>query len=287
MFSLRKLESLTPKTRLRKLAALLLEAENALAGGAEAARTAGGRAAVDLSLFASVADSPVVRKTFPPHLLENLDRLSRSLRSAAPDTARIARQLNDLRFGLMRTLGMEAAEWNLEPPELPPGGERSSLPIRCFLEDIRSPFNVGAVFRTAEAFGVEKVMISRDTPLPTNRRAMRTSRGCERRIPWRVGDLADLQDEKNVFALETGGIPLDAFQLPEEGWVLVGSEELGLSPEALRIAARKSGRVSIPMRGAKRSLNVSVAFGILLWEWSRRLAGPADPEAEAPFGRRT
>jgi len=116
---------------------------------------------------------------------------------------------------------------------------------------------------------------------------MRTSRGCERRIPWRVGDLADLQDEKNVFALETGGIPLDAFQLPEEGWVLVGSEELGLSPEALRIAARKSGRVSIPMRGAKRSLNVSVAFGILLWEWSRRLAGPADPEAEAPFGRRT
>ncbi len=55
----------------------------------------------------------------------------------------------------------------------------------------------------------------------------------------------------------------------------MGSEELGLSPEALRLADASAGRVSIPLAGAKRSLNVSVAFGILMHAWQQR----AQPEA--------
>ncbi len=54
---------------------------------------------------------------------------------------------------------------------------------------------------------------------------------------------------------------------PARGTVLVGSEELGLSPEALRLADAGRGRVNIPLGGAKRSLNVSVAFGILIHAW--------------------
>jgi TrmH family RNA methyltransferase len=74
-----------------------------------------------------------------------------------------------------------------------------------------------------------------------------------------------------VFALELGGTSIDRFEFPRSGVVLVGSEELGLSPDALRLADRQFGRVSIPLGGAKRSLNVSVAFGILMHAWRSAL----------------
>jgi TrmH family RNA methyltransferase len=78
-----------------------------------------------------------------------------------------------------------------------------------------------------------------------------------------------------VFALELGGTPIDTFTFPREGMVLVGSEELGLSSEAIRLADTQCGRVSIPLGGAKRSLNVSVAFGILMHAWRSALTrGP-------------
>jgi TrmH family RNA methyltransferase len=78
-----------------------------------------------------------------------------------------------------------------------------------------------------------------------------------------------------VFALELGGKPIDGFTFPRSGIVLVGSEELGLSPDALRLADGQFGRVSIPLGGAKRSLNVSVAFGILMHAWHRALTREA------------
>jgi len=78
-----------------------------------------------------------------------------------------------------------------------------------------------------------------------------------------------------VFALELGGTPLDKFKFPKQGTVLIGSEELGLSPEALALADAGLGRVSIAMAGAKRSLNVATAFGILMQKWYTALAGKA------------
>ena len=79
-----------------------------------------------------------------------------------------------------------------------------------------------------------------------------------------------------MFALEEGGTPIEEFVFPERGTVLVGSEELGLSPEALDIARKSRGIVTIPMFGVKRSLNVSVAFGILLYVWSKRIVQSLD-----------
>jgi TrmH family RNA methyltransferase len=73
-----------------------------------------------------------------------------------------------------------------------------------------------------------------------------------------------------VVALEIGGAPLQTFQFPVEGVLLVGSEELGLSAPALAVAG--AGRVSIPMVGAKRSLNVAVAFGIVMQAWAASLS---------------
>jgi TrmH family RNA methyltransferase len=65
--------------------------------------------------------------------------------------------------------------------------------------------------------------------------------------------------------LETGGTAINEFVFPKQGIVIIGSEELGVSPEALERATY--GRVTIPMKGIKASLNVGVAFGILMQAW--------------------
>ena len=72
-----------------------------------------------------------------------------------------------------------------------------------------------------------------------------------------------------VFALETGGTPINDFIFPQKGIVIIGSEELGISPEALSQA--NYGTVTIPMNGIKASLNVGVAFGILMHAWTQSL----------------
>ena len=74
--------------------------------------------------------------------------------------------------------------------------------------------------------------------------------------------------EGPFFALETGGTPLENFSFPTRGILIAGSEELGVSPGALAAADASLGRVSITCYGAKGSLNVSVAFGIVMQAWA-------------------
>jgi TrmH family RNA methyltransferase len=210
------------------------------------------------------------------------------------DPALALRALNAVRHDLLRALQAEPAEWDLLVPETGELDRSASrvFPIAVYLEDIRSPFNVGSIFRTAEAFAVQRIILSPRTPLPSHPRAGRTARGAEAAVAWEVAELSALEARSEVsapekdaasatfasegiFALELGGSPIDEFAFPARGIVLVGSEELGLSPEALRLADRSLGRVSIPQAGAKRSLNVAVAFGILMQRWFSVLAaGP-------------
>jgi TrmH family RNA methyltransferase len=256
MFTRDKWESLPPKTRLRKMVLLLQRWEGEASRGESP----------DLESLRSVLDSTILKNQLSGSLRGHLE----SLITLQDDPSRLIRALNSLRHGIHRMLGSEPAEWDLLEAE---GGRlsrnRKILPISVYLEDIRSPFNVGSVFRTAEAFGVQRIILSPDTPLPTHRKASRTSRGCEEVVPWNVADLSTLETREDILALETGGTPLDRFPFPPGGGiVLIGSEELGLTPEALELADEGLGRVSIPMLGSKRSLNVSVAFGILIWVWS-------------------
>ncbi len=187
----------------------------------------------------------------------------------------LLRALNAVRHALLASLHAEPAEWDF----LALGSgllDRSSsrtFPIAVYLEDIRSPFNVGSIIRTAEAFGVEQVLLSPRTPVPTHPRAARTARGAAEALDWKAAELGSLEGREGIFALELGGTDIDSFRFPSRGVVLVGSEELGLSPEALALADRGRGRVSIAQAGAKRSLNVSVAFGILMQRWFAALRG--------------
>ena len=100
---------------------------------------------------------------------------------------------------------------------------------------------------------------------PAHPRAVRSGMGCIEVMEWRRLPLEELPCDLPVFVLETGGTPLKDFVFPRQGIVIIGSEELGVSPAALERATY--GRVTIPMKGMKASLNVGVAFGILMQAW--------------------
>lgn len=275
MISIRKLLSLPFKTRLRKVILLLQEQELTLRRRISAGSSSGSESDSDyaLSLIALLRQE----ERLPAELRARLEKQAGEAAveqggSAAAGGQALVRQLNRARHLLLGFLHAEPAEWDLVDPNsgaLNPA-QRRIFPIRLYLEDLRSPFNVGAIFRTAEAFGVQEILVSSDTPSPLHPRALKTARGTSEILPWAVARLDSLAETAGaLFALEVGGTPCEEFRFPARGTLLIGSEELGLSPEALRLAT--AGRVSIPMAGAKRSLNVAVAFGIVMQAWYRAL----------------
>lgn len=188
------------------------------------------------------------------------------------------RVCNCARNHLLAIIGTLPAEWDLViAPHASPFDKNGTVRERDFYtgmcvyaEDIRSPFNLGSIFRSAEAFGVDKVYLSPFCTDPRQTRALRSGMGCIEMLGWERKTLSDLPHELPVFALETGGTPISEFVFPKRGICLIGSEELGLSPQAL--ARAEYGRVSIPMKGLKASLNVGVAFGVLLAAWTQSVA---------------
>ncbi len=255
MFRLSKLDELSPRTRQRKIARILQGLEVELAAGRP----------MDRAYAAELVGR--LGAGMPPSVHEAAGGVLRAL--GEPAGADLLRAVNGLRHALLAGAGVEPAEWDLIDPgtgELDRSGVET-LPMTVYLEDLRSPFNVGSIVRSAEAFGVERLLLSPRTPAPDHPRARRTSLGADAVLPWARAGLEALSAAEDVFALEVGGTPMDRFAFPARGTVLVGSEELGLSPEALRLADAGRGRVSIPLGGAKRSLNVSVAFGILIHAW--------------------
>lgn len=180
---------------------------------------------------------------------------------------------------LLAILGSFPAEWDLVIAPHTPNGIKTEYGVILkrkfyegvcvYAEDIRSPFNVGSIFRTAEGMGAEKVYISPSCVPPDHPRAIRSGMGCIETMGYERLPLEDLPNDVSIFALETGGTAIDEFVFPKKGICIIGSEELGLSPQALKRASY--GRVTIQMIGLKASLNVGVAFGILMQKWVERL----------------
>jgi len=274
MIPLYKLERLPAGQRRRKLALLLAAQERALAGVSlcESADPDYIRGLVRLALSDDKID---------PVLFSDMTQLQGS----AVSSVELLRLCNHARHALLAAIGTFPAEWDLivPDPDFMSGGEASAPRRRfypgmmAYAEDIRSPFNIGSIFRTAEAFGAEKLLISPLCVSPAHPRAQRSAMGCVDYLPWEQLPLDGLPEDMPVFALETGGTPIQEFDFPPRGVVIVGSEELGISSEGL--ARATFGRVSIPMTGIKASLNVGVAFGILMQAWTAYL----DCSASKPF----
>jgi TrmH family RNA methyltransferase len=311
MIPLSKLTRLPRSQRLRKAEKILAAAERrVLAGGQEAgpsAGTASGRNREDPCLFpagegAYLGDllemlggdggfSPEERRVLRQGrdalaLVFKASNASDALPGAWRDTSALRRALNRARHIILAATGRYPADWDFTGPQgrLDPAKRRPFPGVAVYLEDIRSPFNVGAIFRSAEFFGAEKLWLSPLCADPRHPRAERTAMGCTDVLPWER-----LEEDPfpkipavpgpasvfggGVFALETGGIDIGKFPFPETGVMILGSEELGVSPAALAGADASLGRVSIPGYGAKASLNVSSAFAIVMQKWTEIKAG--------------
>ncbi len=267
MITVRKLRTLSHTQRLRKAAAVLDKFEK---DALPAARP-------DIKLYFKALGSCLCgsvaaarREAFASEFRAALENLS------SGNTEAFQRNCNSLRYLLLDELGIANADWDFPADE--GRGERTVMPMRVYLEDIRSPFNVGSIFRAAESFGIEMIYLSPGCPGPDHPRCRRSAMGTTGKVPWRKTRLDDLMSSgsaggRAVFALETGGEDLDSFVFPSGGLVILGSEELGISPRALGYADRSAGRVSIPLYGTKNSLNVAVAFAIMAREWFKHLRG--------------
>lgn len=149
------------------------------------------------------------------------------------------------------------------------------LPVCVMLDNVRSLYNVGSFFRTADAAGVERLILSGITGRPPRKEITKTALGAEEQVPW-IGipdPLAQLDSLHTagyeIAAIETTPHAVDLFD-----WrprfpvcVLFGHEVEGLSPALLD---RCDILIRLPMLGLKHSLNVSTAGGIVLYELLRK-----------------
>ncbi|MBK8230117.1 MAG: TrmH family RNA methyltransferase [Candidatus Eisenbacteria bacterium] len=143
------------------------------------------------------------------------------------------------------------------------------------LDNIRSAFNVGSIFRTSEAARVARLELCGITPYPPNPRLERTALGTSWNVEWRhwirTSDaLADLRAAGvEIWALEVAdsAVSLRTLQAPSTLALVFGHETIGVSPEVVRAADRV---VQIPLHGRKNSLNVATAYGITVFEVLRQ-----------------
>ncbi len=255
-----KLKGLPKTQRCRKILRILESAENSFVNNSPDEF---------LDLFYLTA---ILKIALPDLNLESQNQIQKWLEE--PDEATKRNIINFTRYELYKSLDIAPAEWDLILPnsreeEIANFRRKFFKNVFVYAEDIRTPFNIGSIFRTSESFGVEKIFLSKNSASPLNSKAKRTAMGCIDYLPWEVADLSDLPDLP-LIALETGGTNINEFQFPKEGIVVIGSEELGVSPQALQKAGGKI--VTIPMFGIKASINVSIALGICLHKWCEQLS---------------
>lgn len=153
-------------------------------------------------------------------------------------------------------------------------------PIVVVLDNIRSMNNVGSVFRTADAFLIDRIVLCGFTPQPPHRDIQKTALGATETVQWiyqetTAAALSALHAEGYIImAVEQteGSIMLDELIIdPTKKMALVfGNEVEGVSDEALALC---DGCIEIPQSGMKHSLNISVATGIVLWECYKSFIG--------------
>ena len=156
--------------------------------------------------------------------------------------------------------------------------QSSKTPLVVVLDNVRSMHNVGAVFRTADAFLVEKILLCGITPQPPHREIHKAALGATESVDWAYFESVTeaLQRIKSegyrVVGVEqtTGSQMITEFDFAKsQKYALVlGNEVEGISDEVLPLC---DDFLEIPQQGTKHSLNVSVCGGIVMWEFFKHL----------------
>ena len=154
--------------------------------------------------------------------------------------------------------------------------EKTSIII--VLDDIRSLHNIGSVFRTADAFLIEKIYLCGITAIPPNKEIHKTALGATETVDWEynknVLDVIQKFKTENVtiYAVEQveNSTLLNDF-IPEKGKkyaLIFGNEVFGVSQKAIELC---NGTIEIPQLGTKHSLNISVSAGIVVWDLFQKM----------------
>jgi tRNA G18 (ribose-2'-O)-methylase SpoU len=156
--------------------------------------------------------------------------------------------------------------------------EATKTPIIIILDDIRSLHNIGSVFRTADAFLIEKIYLCGITAIPPNKEIHKTALGATETVAWEyqkdiLNVINKLKSENvPVFAVEQveNAIFLQNFQVEKnKKYALVfGNEVYGVSQKAIELC---DGSIEIPQLGTKHSLNISVSAGIVVWDLFQKM----------------
>jgi tRNA G18 (ribose-2'-O)-methylase SpoU len=162
----------------------------------------------------------------------------------------------------MEELGRKSVEEFKESPK---------IPVIAVLENVRSAYNVGSVFRTADAFLIEAVYLTGYTAKPPHKEIKKTALGAEDTVSWKHFPSAKeaieslKQDGYKVFAVEQveNSISLEKFEVDDKVAVIFGNEVSGVEQTTIALC---DGTIEIPQLGMKHSLNIATAAGVVLWE---------------------
>lgn len=155
--------------------------------------------------------------------------------------------------------------------------ETKKIPVIVIIDDVRSAYNVGSVFRTADAFLIQKIYLCGITGTPPNKEIRKTALGADESVEWEyVKDISPLIQELKsenykIISIEQtdGSVQLSDFKIDSnEKYVLIfGNEVEGVNQKAVDLS---DYCIEIPQEGTKHSLNVSVCAGIVMWEFFRK-----------------
>ena len=155
--------------------------------------------------------------------------------------------------------------------------QSEKTPIVVILENIRSAYNVGSVFRTADAFLLRSVYICGYTAYPPHKEIKKTALGAEETVSWKyfkkiseaIGELR--QHDYKIYAVEqaVNSHPLHQveFKSNDNVAVIFGNEVSGVEQSTIELC---DGCIEIPQLGMKHSLNIATAAGVVLWELVRK-----------------
>jgi tRNA G18 (ribose-2'-O)-methylase SpoU len=152
--------------------------------------------------------------------------------------------------------------------------QSAKMPVIAVLENVRSAYNVGSVFRTADAFLIEAVYLCGYTAFPPHKEIRKTALGAEESVHWKhfknpMDAIADLRAlDYSIYAVEQAqdSVKLNAFECAKKIAVIFGNEVTGVEQSTI---AQTDGCIEIPQWGMKHSLNIATAAGIVLWELVR------------------
>jgi tRNA G18 (ribose-2'-O)-methylase SpoU len=173
----------------------------------------------------------------------------------------------------MKKLSMnELGRMNIEQYKNSP-----KIPVIVILDNIRSMNNVGSIFRTCDAFAVEKLYLCGITASPPHQEISKTALGATESVVWEyVEDIVSLvkylqQEGYKIYLVEQtdNSVSLENFIFPcaSKSAIVLGNEVFGVNEKLLQLC---DGALEIPQFGTKHSLNVTIAGGIVIWEFFRQ-----------------